>query len=75
VSACLVGLAVDFALVGTPFSVSDVLDGPAWLPGVLLASGTLLSSVYGVRVVEALRGRPRTWSLQAGAWIFVAWAC
>ncbi|MEJ7705945.1 MAG: hypothetical protein WKF82_00960 [Nocardioidaceae bacterium] len=73
-SACLVGLAVDFALVGTPFFVLDVLDGPAWLPGALLASGTLLSSVYGVRVVDSLRGYRRTRSLQAGAWIFVAWA-
>ncbi len=73
-SACLVGLAVDFALVGTPFFILAVLDGPAWLPGALLASGTVLSSVYGVRVVDALRGYRRTRSLQAGAWIFVAWA-
>lgn len=54
-STCLVGLAVDFALVGTPVFVVDVLHGPAWLPGALLASGTLLSSVYGVQVVDALR--------------------
>lgn len=73
VSVCLVGLAVDFALVGTPVFVLDVLEGPAWLPGALLAGGTVLSSVYGVKVVDALRGYRRTRSLQAGAWLFVVW--
>ena len=73
-STCLVGLAVDFALVGTPVFVVDVLHGPAWLPGALLASGTLLSSVYGVQVVDALRGHRRTRSLQAGAGMLAAWA-
>ncbi len=72
-SACLVGLAVDFALVGTPYFIVAVLDGPTWLPGALLATGTLLSSVYGVKVVDRLRGYRRTRSLQAGAWIYVAW--
>ncbi len=73
-SSCLVGLAVDFALVGTPVFVLDVLDGPVWLPGALLAGGTVLSSVWGVKVVDLLRGFRRTSSLQAGAWIYVAWS-
>ncbi|HLN78471.1 MAG TPA: MFS transporter [Nocardioidaceae bacterium] len=64
---CLLGLTVDFALLGTPVFVLDVLHGPAWLPGALLAAGTLLSSVFGVKVVEVLAGRRRTRSLQAGA--------
>ncbi len=73
-STCLVGgLAVDFALVAIPVFILEVLDGPAWLPGALLASGTVLSSVFGVRVVDALRGYTRTTSLQIGAWIYVAW--
>ena len=64
---CLLGLSIDFALVGTPVFLLDVLHGPAWLPGALLAIGTLLSSVIGVKVVDALAGRRRTRSLQAGA--------
>ncbi len=72
-STCLVGLAVDFALVGTPVFILQVLEGPAWLPGALLASGTVLSSVYGVKVVDALRGYRRTRSLQIGAWIYAVW--
>ena len=73
-STCLVGLAVDVALLGAPVFFIDVLDGPAWLPGVLLAGGTVLSSLYGVTVVNALRDRRRTRSLQAGAVIFAVWA-
>ncbi len=72
-STCLVGLAVDFALVGTPVFILQVLEGPAWLPGALLASGTVLSSVYGVKVVDALRGYRRTRSLQIGAWTYAVW--
>jgi MFS family permease len=73
-SNCLVGLAMDVSLLGAPVFFLEVLDGPAWLPGVLLAGGTVLSSLYGVRVVDALRGRRRTRSLQAGAVIFAVWA-
>jgi hypothetical protein len=74
-SVCLVGLAADFALIGMPIFVLDVLDGPAWLPGALLASGLLLSSVYGVKVVDLLRDHRRTRSLQAGAWMFGVGGC
>jgi hypothetical protein len=34
--------------------VLDVLQGPAWLSGALLATSTGLSSVLGVRVVMLL---------------------
>jgi len=72
-STCLVGLALDFALVGTPVFLLDVVEGPAWLPGALLATGTVLASAFGVTVVDALRGVRRTKSLQVGAGIFAAW--
>ena len=52
-SSALVVLALDVALIGTPVFVLDVLHGPAWLPGALLATSTVLSSVLGVRVVDA----------------------
>ena len=73
-SSTLVVLAVDFGLVGTPYFVLEVLDGPPWLPGALLAAGAVLSSVYGVKVVHLIRHFARTRSLQGGALIFAVWA-
>jgi hypothetical protein len=73
-AVCLLGLTVDFALVGTPVFILDVIDGPAWLPGILLGTGTALSSVLGVKVVDALRGYRRTRSLQAGAVMYAAFS-
>jgi MFS family permease len=73
-STCLVALTMDVALLGAPVFLLDVLDGPAWLPGMLLAGGTVLSSLYGVTMVNALRGHRRTRSLQAGAVVFAVWA-
>jgi MFS family permease len=73
-STCLLGLAIDFALIGTPVFVLDVLDGPSWVPGALLATGTALSSVLGVRVVDAIRGVRRTRSIQAGGGLYATWA-
>ncbi|HSE72591.1 MAG TPA: MFS transporter [Nocardioidaceae bacterium] len=72
-AVCAVGLAVDFAIVGTPVFVVDVLEGPPWLPGALLAFGTLLSSAYGVKVVDLLRGRRRTRVMRVASGIFAAW--
>ena len=73
-SAAMVGLAIDVALLGGPVYLLDVLHGPAWLPGALLATSTGLSSVLGVRVVLLLRPYRRTRSLQAGSLVFVVWA-
>ena len=73
-ATALVVLSLDIALIGTPVFVLDALDGPAWLPGALLATSTALSSVLGVRVVEALRPFRRTRSMQAGSAVFVVWA-
>ena len=73
-SAAMAGLAIDVALLGGPVYLLDVLHGPAWLPGALLATSTGLSSVLGVRVVLLLRPYRRTRSLQAGSLVFVVWA-
>ena len=74
VSSALVGLVIDVALLGGPVYVLDVLHGPAWLPGALLATSTGLSSVLGVRVVVLLRPFRRTRALQAGSVAFGVWA-
>ena len=73
-ATCLVDLASDVALIGLPVYVLDVLSGPSWLPGALLATATLLSSVYGVRVVDALAPYRRTSTMQVGAAVFAVWA-
>jgi len=74
VSSALLGLTMDVALLGGPVYVLDVLDGPVWLPGALLATSTGLSSVLGVRVVVLLRPFRRTRALQAGSLVFAVWA-
>ncbi|HYJ67832.1 MAG TPA: MFS transporter [Nocardioidaceae bacterium] len=71
-AVCLVDLA-DFALVGMPIFVIEVVDGPAWLPGALLATGTAMVSLGGVRVVDALRGVRRTRSMQSAAATYAVW--
>jgi MFS family permease len=70
----LAGLALDVGLVGTPVYVIEILHGPQWLPSALLAMGTVLGSVAGLRIVDALSGTRRTRSLQAGTLILAAWA-
>jgi MFS family permease len=74
VSTMLVALALDFWMIGVPVFLLDVVRGPDWLPGALLAGGTLLASVLGVRVVEAVAGRSRSRILQAGTLLYVGWA-
>ena len=74
VSSALLGLTMDVALLGGPVYVLDVLDGPVWLPGALLATSTGLSSVLGVRIVVLLRPFRRTRALQAGSLVFAVWA-
>jgi len=74
VATCLLALAMDFALVGMPVFVVNVVAGPDWLPGALLSCLAVLSSVLGVRVVHLLRRHRRTWSLQVCAWLYAAWS-
>jgi MFS family permease len=70
----LLAIPLDFALVGMPVFAIDVLGGPGWLPGALLACLAVLSSVLGVRVVRALRGRRRTSSLRLCGWLYAGWS-
>jgi MFS family permease len=69
----LIDLA-DFSLVGMPIFIIEVVDGPEWLPGALLASSTAILSLFGVRTVDALRGQRRTRSLQYASVIYAVWA-
>jgi MFS family permease len=73
VAVFLIDLA-DFALVGMPIFVIEFVDGPEWLPGALLATGTAILSLFGVRVVDAVRGRRRTRSMQGAATTYAVWA-
>ena len=52
----LVALATDFYLVGMPVFVLDVLGGPPWLPGVLLAVSTTINATCGTLALRATRG-------------------
>lgn len=68
----LVALGLDFFLVGIPVYVLD-LGAPAWLPGVLLAVHTAVSSTCGtlaVRLTDRLR---RTTTLALAAALIVVW--
>lgn len=71
-AVCLTQLA-DFALTALPIFVIEVVEGPAWLPGALLATSTAIVSLFGVRVVDALRGHRRVRSLQAAAVVYAGW--
>jgi MFS family permease len=73
-STMLVALVLDFWIVGVPVFLLDVRHGPSWLPGALLAGATLLASVFGVRVVDAVAARRRSRVLQAGTWLYAGWA-
>jgi MFS family permease len=68
----LVALAVDFFLVGVPVYVLD-LGAPTWLPGVLLALNTAVSSTCGTLAVRLTRELPRTTTLALAGWLLVAW--
>jgi MFS family permease len=69
----LIDLA-DFSLVGVPIFIIEVVDGPEWLPGALLATSTAILSLFGVRTVDALRSQRRTRSLQYASVIYAVWA-
>jgi MFS family permease len=68
----LVALGLDFFLVGIPVYVLG-LGSPPWLPGVILALHTAVTSTCGVLAVRVTRGWPRTTTLALGAWLVVAW--
>ncbi|HET6708813.1 MFS transporter [Amycolatopsis sp.] len=69
----LFGLSLDFFLIGTPVFVLDRLHGPAWLPGVLLALLTLLTSVGGTLALRLTARLTRIAAMRLGSALFAAW--
>ncbi|HEV7648288.1 MAG TPA: MFS transporter [Actinophytocola sp.] len=69
----LVALSVDFYLVGLPVFVLEVLHGPPWLPGVLLAVSTTMNATCATLALRATRGITRIAAMTAGAVVAVAW--
>jgi MFS family permease len=68
----LVALGLDFFLVGIPVYVLD-LGAPAWLPGVLLAVHTAVSSTCGTLAVRVTDRLHRTTTLALTAALVVVW--
>jgi MFS family permease len=69
----LVVLAVDFFLTGTPVYILDKLHAQPWLPGMILAISTALSSVAGTAALRATRRLTRTTALQLSAALYALW--
>jgi MFS family permease len=68
----LVALGLDFFLVGIPVYVLE-LGAPPWLPGVILALHTAVTSTCGTLALRVTRGLPRTTTLALGAGLVVVW--
>lgn len=69
----LFSLAVDFFLIGVPVFVLDVLRGPNWLPGVLLALLTAMSALFGTTALRLTRRWSRLGAMSVGAILFATW--
>lgn len=70
----LVGLTADVFLIGLPVYVLDQLDGPTWLPGVVLALLTVITSTSAAAVVRATERFSRTTTMAMGAAAYCAWS-
>lgn len=68
----LLALGVDFFLVGLPVYVLD-LGSPAWLPGVILAVHTAVTSTCGTLAVRVTRNLPRTTTLAHAGVLMAVW--
>lgn len=68
----LVALGLDFFLVGLPVYVLD-LGSPPWLPGVILALHTAVTSTCGTLAVRVTRNLPRTTTLAHAAVLMAVW--
>ncbi|HEY0454660.1 MFS transporter [Actinophytocola sp.] len=66
-------VGVDFFLVAIPVYVLEILAGPAWLPGAMLALLTAARSVAGTAVLHWTRRLTRTASMVWGAAGYVVW--
>jgi len=69
----LVALSTDFYLIGLPVFVLDVLHGPPWLPGVLLALSTTVNATCATLALRATRRITRIAAMTAGAAVVVVW--
>lgn len=69
----LVALSVDFYLVGLPVFVLDVLHGPPWLPGVLLALSTTVNATCATLALRATRAITRIAAMTAGTVVVIVW--
>jgi MFS family permease len=69
----LVALSTDFFLVGLPVFVLDVLHGPPWLPGVLLAVSTTVNATCGTLALHATRRLSRIAAMTVGAVVVIVW--
>lgn len=68
----LVALGLDFFLVGLPVYVLD-LGSPVWLPGVILALHTAVTSTCGTLAVRVTRNLPRTSTLAHAGVLLAVW--
>ncbi|MDT7724263.1 MAG: hypothetical protein QOI21_839 [Actinomycetota bacterium] len=71
--AGLFGLSLDFFLVGMPVYILGRLNGPGWLPGVILALLTAVISVGGTLALRATRGLTRVQAMGLGSVLYVVW--
>jgi MFS family permease len=69
----LLALSTDFYLVGLPVFVLDVLHGPPWLPGVLLAVSTTMNATCATLALHATRRLTRIAAMTVGAAVTVGW--
>ncbi|TDV46928.1 MFS transporter [Actinophytocola oryzae] len=68
----LVAVGLDFFLVGIPVFVLG-LGAPSWLPGVILALNTVVTSTCGTLAVRLTQRFARTTALAVAAVFLVAW--
>lgn len=71
---CATGLATDVFLAGNAVFTVQLLETPAWVPGICVALLTALSSTTASFVIGWTRGLRRTTTIALGAWLLVAWA-
>lgn len=66
-------LSVDFFVVGVPVYVIQILHGPTWLPGAMLALLTAVGTVTGTIAVRLTRHRWRTTAMGYAAVLSTVW--
>jgi hypothetical protein len=74
VVVALAGLPVDVFLDGISVYVTEVLHGPAWIPGVMITAMTVGGMVLSTLVVRWTRTLWRTTAIRIGTAIYVVWA-